>query len=135
MSRDGSGNYSRAAAAPSAGQTISSTNYNAELNDIASALTASVGRPQSAGASAGAAAGGGSRRGGGGETAPMPPKFVKPPPDEVQAPTPSSSACASAEPKPKPEPEPAAPVTVVAAPEGEFSFEDMVRQSGGASVV
>ena len=98
------------------------------------ALTASVGRPQSAGAAASAAAGGGSRRGGGGETAPMPPKFVKPPPDEVQAPTPSSSACASAEPKPKPEPEPAAPATVVAAPEGEFSFDDMVRQSGGASV-
>ena len=94
------------------------------------ALTASVGRPQRAGA----AAGGGSRRGGGGETAQMPPKSVgKPPPYEQQAPASSSSACASAEPKPTPEPEPAAPATVVAEPEGEFSFEDIVRQSGGAS--
>ena len=74
------------------------------------------------------------RRGGGGETAQMPPKSVgKPPPYEQQAPASSSSACASAEPKPTPEPEPAAPATVVAEPEGEFSFEDMVRQSGGAS--
>lgn len=42
MARDGAGSYSRDAASPATGQTISSTNYNTELNSVASALTASI---------------------------------------------------------------------------------------------
>lgn len=42
MARDGSGSYSRAVAAYQAGQTISSTAVNAEMDDVAAALTASL---------------------------------------------------------------------------------------------
>lgn len=42
MARDGSGNYNRAVASPSAGQVISSSNYNTEMNDLGAALTASI---------------------------------------------------------------------------------------------
>lgn len=42
MARDGSGTFTRDGVAPSAGATISSTQYNADITGIASALTASI---------------------------------------------------------------------------------------------